>query len=123
MPDRQRVTDLITLVEAGRFADAIDAFYTDDTVMRDNLNPPTIGKVANVAREQNFQRYIAALHESRAEDVVIDGDLVVIHWILDLTGTDGVRMRFDQVAFQRWRGDRIAEERFIYDPATLSAAA
>jgi hypothetical protein len=28
----------------------------------------------------------------------------------------------DELALQRWRGDRIVEERFYYDPAQLAAA-
>ena len=58
-----------------------------------------------------------------AKAVPIDGDRVVIHWILDFTGRDGKRSRFDQLALQLWRGDRIAEERFVYDPRTLASAA
>ena len=29
--------------------------------------------------------------------------------------------RFDEIALQEWRGDRIFRERFFYDPATISA--
>jgi hypothetical protein len=123
MPTRQRVQNLIALVERGRFADAIAEFYAEDVVMRENLNAPTIGRTANIEREQNFENYIATLHQSSAQAVVIDGDRVVIHWLLDFTGTDGKRTRFDQLAYQRWVGDEIVEERFVYDPATLTAAA
>ena len=123
MPTAERVRDLISYVERGRFPEAIEEFYADDVEMRDNLAPPTVGKAVNVERERGFVAYIAELHESRAESVLIDGDRVVIHWILDLTGTDGKRMRFDQLAYQLWEGDRIVRERFVYDPATLAVAA
>jgi SnoaL-like protein len=121
MPSRLHVQDLITMVEQGDFPEAIEQFYDENVVMRDNLNVPTVGRAANVERERGFKTYIATLHESRAEAVVIDGDHVVIHWILDFTGTDGKRTRFDQLAFQRWKGEHIVEERFVYDPATLAA--
>ena len=120
--DRKRVQDLISFVERGEFPRAIELFYHENVVMQDNLQQPTIGRDANVERERGFSTYIATLHESKAKEVVIDGDRVVIHWILDFTGTDGKRSRFDQLAFQLWRGDRIVEERFVYDPATLAAA-
>ncbi len=123
MPTRQRVQDLITQVEQGNFPEAIERFYDDNVVMRDNLNAPTAGRGANVERERGFKNYIATLHESRAEAVVIDGDRAVIHWILDFTGTDGKRTRFDQLAFQLWKGDLVVEERFVYDPATLGVTA
>jgi hypothetical protein len=122
MPDRQRVQDLIAYVERGEFPEAIERFYDEQVVMRDNLMAPTIGRAANVERERAFTKYIATLHESRAREVLIDGDRVVIHWILDFTGTDGKRSRFDQLALQRWKGDRIVEERFVYDSMALTAA-
>jgi hypothetical protein len=120
MPTRQRVQDLIAYVERGDFPEAIKRFYDENVVMRDNLNAPTVGQAANIERERGFKNYIATLHESSAKDVVIDGDLVVIHCILDFTGTDGKRTRFDQLALQRWKGDRIVEERFVYDSGTLT---
>jgi len=123
MPTPERVRDLVSYVERGRFPEAIEEFYAEDVEMRDNLAPPTVGRAANVERERGFVAYIAELHESRAESVLIDGDRVVIHWILDLTGTDGKRMRFDQLAYQLWVGDRIVRERFVYDPGTLAVAA
>ena len=47
---------------------------------------------------------------------------LILIWIFDYTGTDGVRYRFDQLAHQTWQGDRIIAERFFYDPAALRAA-
>ena len=123
MPTKQRVQDLISYVERGRFPEGIAEFYADDVVMQDNLNPPTVGKAANVERERGFVAYIAELHESRALDVIVDGDRAVIHWLLDFTGTDGKRSRLDQLAFQLWDGDRIVRERFVYDSATVTPAA
>ena len=122
MSIQERVRSLVALVERGRFAEAIEQFYGDGVVMRDNLDPPTVGKAANLERERGFERYIARLHESRADAVLVDGDRAVIHWHLDFTGVDGVRSRFDQLALQRWEGGRVVEERFFYDSPTVKAA-
>lgn len=119
MPDRKRVQELITYVERGDFPEAIERFYDEHVQMRENLAPPTVGRAANVERERGFKSYVAKLHESRAKDVVIDGDRVVINWILDFTSVDGKRTRMDQLAYQRWRDDRIVEERFVYDPGSV----
>lgn len=123
MPTQQRVLELIAYVQRGDFPEAIERFYDEHVVMRENLSAPTVGRAANVERERQFKSSIATLHESKAKDVLIDGDRVVINWILDFTGTDGKRIRLDQLALQRWQGDRIVEERFVYDSATLTAAA
>ena len=48
---------------------------------------------------------------------LVDGDDVAIHWVFEFTTRpDGKVLRFDEVALQRWRGDRIVEESFFYDP-------
>ena len=127
MPSRQRVLDLVSAVEQGRILDAIDAFYADDVLMQDNHNPPTVGKAANQAREAEFVGFIREVHENRAHLVLVDGDHAVVNWHFAFTGTDGNRLRFDQLALQTWRGEgddaRIVHERFVYDPSTLAAGA
>jgi ketosteroid isomerase-like protein len=122
MPSRARVEDLIARVQRGAILDALRDFYADDVVMQDNANPPTVGLAANLERERAFGATIAQVHECRAPSVVIEGQHVVIHWIFEYTGTDGARYRFDQLAHQTWRGDRIVAERFFYNAAALKAA-
>ncbi len=121
MPSKQRVQDLVSLVERGEFLQAFEEFYADDVVMQENGNPATVGKAANREREHGFVGSIEAIHENRAQSVVVDGDHVAIRWLAEYTFRGGARMRFDQVAYQEWRGDRIVRERFYYDPASLAA--
>jgi ketosteroid isomerase-like protein len=52
---------------------------------------------------------------------LIDGDRVVINWTFVFTRKDGTSFRMEELALQRWQGDRVAEERFFYDPAQLAA--
>ena len=49
-------------------------------------------------------------------------DRVVVRWVFEFEFLDGSRMRLDELAYQRWDGERIAEEKFFYDPAQLQAA-
>ena len=49
--------------------------------------------------------------------MVVDGDLVVINWVFDITERNGKRYVLDELAIQRWRDDKIVEEQFYYDPA------
>ncbi len=44
-------------------------------------------------------------------------DHVVIRWVFRFDWLDGTVTRMDELAYQRWEGDRIAEETFYYDPA------
>jgi hypothetical protein len=47
---------------------------------------------------------------------------VVIRWIFRLSGLTEPR-RNEELAYQRWVGERIAEETFFYDPATRTQEA
>ena len=49
--------------------------------------------------------------------MLVDGDRVAIRWIFQFDWLDGTRTRMEEIAWQRWEGDRIAEEIFFYDPA------
>src|SRR5688500_9866138 len=113
MPTRERVQEFVRTVEQGKFMEAMEEFYADDLVMKENLQPPRVGKAANLEHERAFVSWIAEV-KSRAQAVLVDGDHVVIHWVADYVGVDGVRLRYDQLAHQRWRGDKIVAERFVY---------
>ena len=39
----------------------------------------------------------------------------------DFTGKDGRRMHMKELAWQRWEGERIAQEEFFYDPAQMKS--
>ena len=109
------------MVEEGRNVDAYRLFYTDDTVGQDNSSPERIGLEANVTRQAAALEGVAEVHENRAASVLVDGDRVVINWVFRATLKDGRRLHMDELALQTWRGDRIAHERFYYDPAALGA--
>ena len=47
----------------------------------------------------------------------MDADQVVIRWVFDFTFADGRQATMDELTLQTWAGDRIAHERFYYDPA------
>lgn len=117
MPTRERVKDLITMVEQGRYVDAINRFYAKDATMQENLQPPRQGITALVAGEE---RVLAAYKEVRTlpvKNFMVEGDRSVINWVFVFTAHDGRSFRQDELAWQRWSGDRIVEERFYYDPA------
>jgi hypothetical protein len=44
----------------------------------------------------------------------------VIRWIFEFEWLDGRRTRIEELAWQRWDGERIAQEQFFYDPAQLA---
>jgi hypothetical protein len=42
MPSRERVAALVAMVEQGRYAEAIEAFYTEGATMQENGAPPVL---------------------------------------------------------------------------------
>lgn len=116
MPDRERVVALIAMVEQGKFVEAIEEFYTEDATMQENGEPPRGGRDRLVEGER---KVLAAHKEARTlpgSSFVLDGDQVVIRWTFVFARHDGKTFRMEELALQRWRGDRIAVERFFYDP-------
>lgn len=119
MPERQRVEDFIRTVVSGAHVEAIERFYHEDASMRENNKEPRRGRAILVAHEAAALARLARMHTHPADTYLIDGDNVVVKWTFDMTDAKGVTRRMEEVALQRWAGDRIAEERFFYDPAAI----
>jgi ketosteroid isomerase-like protein len=119
MPTRERVREFIALVERGDYVRAIEDFYHPDACMQENGQPPRVGRQALVEHERAVLAGLAAMRTRRVETFFVDGDRVVINWVFEMTGRDGKVRTLDEIALQLWHGDRIAVERFYYDPAQL----
>jgi ketosteroid isomerase-like protein len=121
MPSRERVAALIERVEQGKYVEALQEFYAEDATMQENGNPPRVGLKALVAHERGVMTAFREIRTLPVEAWLVDGDRAVIQWIFEFTRADGTRFRMDELALQRWRSNRVAEERFYYDPAQLAA--
>jgi ketosteroid isomerase-like protein len=117
MPNRERVEAFIAAVVAGDHVRAIADYYHDDASMQENLLTPRQGRALLMAHEAKvLERTKMFTHPHPV--FLVDGDRVAINWTFDATGKDGVTRRLNELALQRWEGDRIAVERFFYDTAT-----
>ena len=118
MPSRQAIDAFVAQVVSGDHVGAIRDWYHADAWMQENQAPPRQG-----GREALMQQEAGVL--ARAESVetellggpLIDGDRVAVRWRFSFVFKDGSKMRMEEVAWQTWRGDKIAEETFFYDPA------
>lgn len=115
MPTRERVRHLVEMVEAGKYVEAILAFYADDASMKENNEDARRGIETLVAGEKAM---LAAMSISTkpGSTFIVEGDRAVINWVFTMTHPDGSHFDFEELAYQRWRDDRIVEERFFYDP-------
>ena len=119
MPSRERVKSLITLVERGEYVKAIEDFYHPAASMQENGLPPRVGRQTLVEHERKVLAGLKSMRTRRVQTCLVDGDSVVINWVFEMTGPDGVTRVLDELALQTWDGDRIAAERFYYDPVQI----
>jgi ketosteroid isomerase-like protein len=116
MPTRDRVRAFVALVEAARYVEALEQFYHPDATMRDNQLPPRLGLERLIADERATMARFVTMKTDPVTDLLIDGDKVAIRWKFTFTPAEGPPTVMEEIALQRWAGERIAEERFFYDP-------
>ena len=119
MPSRERVQELISLVERGEYVRAIEDFYHPNASMQENGQPPRVGRHTLIEHERKVLAGLTAMRTRRVQTCLVDGDRAVINWVFEMTGPDGHTRVMDELALQTWDGDRIATERFYYDPAQV----
>jgi ketosteroid isomerase-like protein len=117
MPTADTLERFIALVEQNAHIEAVEAFYTADASMQENQSPPRIGLDSHVANERRVLSKAKTLTSTCVRPVFVSGDKVVIRWIFRFEWLDGTVTRMEELAYQRWEGERIAEETFFYDPA------
>jgi ketosteroid isomerase-like protein len=116
MPTRERVLAFVALVERAQYVEALEQFYHPDASMQDNQQPPRLGRDRLIADERATMARFVAMKTDPVTDLLIDGERVMIRWRFTFTAPDGPPMVMEELALQRWAGDRITEERFFYDP-------
>jgi hypothetical protein len=117
---RERVDQLNGMILEGKIMEAMGEFYTDDVVMAENDNEPTVGLKANLEREQAFVDN-TTWYGAELKNVAIGDGISMVEWWLDFHNTQyGPRLAFTQVAVQRWRDGKIYDERFYYSPQPVA---
>jgi hypothetical protein len=117
MPTPETIERFIARVEQNAHVEAVEEFYTADSSMQENQSAPRIGRNAHAANERRVLSRAKALTSRCVRPVFVNGDRVVIRWIFRFEWLDGTVTQMEELAYQRWVGERIAEETFFYDPA------
>jgi len=121
MPTAETLERFIALVEQNAHVEAIEGFYTTDASMQENQSEPRVGRDAHVANERRVLSRARTLTSKCVRPVFVSGDKVVIRWIFHFEWLDGTMTRMEELAYQRWEGERIAEEQFFYDPGQFGS--
>jgi hypothetical protein len=85
--------------------------------MQENQATPRVGRDAHVANERKVLSRAKSVLSKCVRPVFVNGDRVVIRWIFRFEWLDGTVTHMEELAYQRWEGEHIAEETFFYDPA------
>ena len=117
MPLPATLERFIARVEQNKHVEAIAEFYTDDASMQENLGEPRVGRALLMEGEARVMARARAVKSECVRPVLVNGDHVVIRWIFNFEWLDGSRGRIEELAWQRWQGEQIAQETFFYDPA------
>jgi hypothetical protein len=116
MPALATLERFIARVEQNAHVEAIQEFYTEDASMQENMAPPRQGRDALVAHEAAALARASSVRSTCVRPAFLNGDHVVIRWIFEFAWKDGSSGRIEELAYQRWEGERIAQEQFFYDP-------
>lgn len=119
MPSLATLEAFIALVESNAHVEAIEQFYAANASMQENGRPPRVGRDTLIASERSALARASAVRSQCVPPFFLNGDHVAIRWKFEFDYPDGTRMTLDEIAWQRWDGDRIAEEKFFYDPVQL----
>ncbi len=122
MPSRQTVEAFVALVEAGDYVGAIEQFYAPDASTRENTAEPTVGRDVLMAKERGVMAAFRKIEAVRMGPCLIDDDTVAARWQFTFTGNDGAVHTLEEIAWQTWRGEKLIEERFFYDPKQMTDA-
>jgi RNA recognition motif-containing protein len=119
MPTLKRLEEFISKVETNKHDEAIELFYTEDASMQENNLKPIQGKAILVEKEQNVLKNAKSVHSECIRPIFIKDDFAVIRWRFRFEWLDGTVSEIEEIAYQTWRQELIAVEKFFYDPSQL----
>ena len=119
MPSKATVDAFVALVESGDYVGAIEQFYAADASTRENNGAPRVGRDNLMAIERHVMAAHKQIDARKLAPVVIDADTVAIVWRFDFTTLQDTVRTLEEVAWQKWRGEQLIEERFFYDPQQM----
>jgi len=120
MPALSTLRAFADAVESNDHVGAIEKFYAPDAVTRENDRPPVGGRDVLAEKERRMLASVASVKTTRLGPPLLDGDHSAIRWRFEFTAQDGSKRVMEEVAWQTWRGEKLIEEHFFYDPGMLN---
>ena len=117
MPSTATLERFIARVEANQHVEAIKEFYTENGAIQENQGELRVGRARLMEGEARVMARVKSVKSTCVRPVLVNGDVAVVRWIFEFDWLDGTSTRMEEIAWQRWEGELIAQETFFYDPA------
>lgn len=101
----------------GPMLEAFEEYYHDDVIMVEATGEVRKGKAANREFEEEWVAGVAKVHDGGIVSMTSNeetGHTAVEVW-MDVEFKNGQRYKMEEVAVQKWKGDKIIHERFYYN--------
>jgi hypothetical protein len=112
---RTLVDQLNQMILEGKILEAFDKFYAPEVIMQDNDYPARVGFDMCRQFEEAFVNGLTEFRGSKVVDTLISDGIAVVEWWFDYTHKEWGDRNYTQVCVQRWKGDKIIEEKFYYN--------
>ena len=105
------------LIGHGKLLEAFDKYYHNDVVQVEASGEERKGKEACRKFQNEFLGMIKEVHGSGIGSVAANDrdNITIAETWMDVTMKDGKRSKMEEVAVQKWEGDKIIHERFYYN--------
>ncbi|AFY96484.1 nuclear transport factor 2 family protein [Chamaesiphon minutus] len=124
MSTNNRMHELIEFFKTNPPPEAIyEEYYAENVVVRENQQPPRVGRALSIERQKLMNANIKEVHEFKIGAILVDGDRSMAEMSLDATTHDGYRIKLEEVGLQTWQDGKIIHERYFYDPASFDGKA
>ncbi len=113
---KESAADIYKMLGEGKLLDAFDKYYAENVVMEEVGQTPREGKAVNRAYEEAFLGSIVEFHGMGVDSIAVDeenGIVQVQNW-MEITHKEYGRVKFDQVAVQKWENGVIVHEKFYH---------
>ncbi|PRY03138.1 hypothetical protein CLV24_14314 [Pontibacter ummariensis] len=110
----ENVAEINQAILAGRALEAFEKHYATNVVMQENDNEPTVGKLDNLHRQQEFFSNVTAFLGAEVKSVTLAENRSVVEWFLHYQHRQWGERKFHQVAVQQWENGQIIHEKFYY---------
>jgi hypothetical protein len=112
----ETVDSFIVMVEANQHIEAVERFYADHAMIRDNQSAETRTKEKQVENEKNLHHAVNKMYSQCLRPYFIKDNFVVIKWRFRFEFKNDTFIEIEEIACQEWDNGLIIYEQFFFDP-------